>query len=318
MGDALREKGHCVAFAHVRSIDWKSAYDVAVFLRPSFDKHLVWAVSRFRWRKTQLVADFDDLIFRPSFAEYSPAVLSGKLTLEQVRRQFVRFKRGLALFDKVTVSTEPLMRHVEAQFPSAQVLVLPNAVPHVWRSLREEEVDTSVLSHRFITYFPGTATHDRDFALFARPLSEFLHASPDVRLSITGVLNFSLDVPKSQVIRHARVPYSHYHQYVRQSWVNLAPLENTPFTRCKSAVKVLESAYWGAPTLCSPIHDARRLQGAGAVVVNSEQDVHDVLCRMAEQPFHKERCIRMLRHRVSSVADVDDMAEMLLFFLDAI
>ena len=81
-------------------------------------------------------------------------------------------------------------------------------------------------------------------------------------------MDFQLDLPATQVLRATKVPFAVYPQQFAGAWVNLAPLEDTPFNASKSALKVLEAGYWGLPTLCSPTPDYARFADAGALLAS--------------------------------------------------
>lgn len=304
VGSALRILGHKVYFAHISRINWNNDYDVAVFHRPKASLRLNTCLLRFRKRRTYLFADFDDLIFRPAFAQYSPAVLQDRLPLNKVKQHYVGFRRALGKFDHAIVSTLPLKEQVHAVFPGINVLILPNAIPHAWLHLKNAKYEKE---ERFITYFPGTYSHNRDFRLFSPSISEFLRANSAVKLSVTGLLDFSLNVRPQQIVRQGRVPFAEYHSKIQKSWVNLAPLENSPFTQCKSAIKVMEAAFWGKPTLCSPIDDTLRFSEAGALFIQKPNDIIEFLEELKKDSYY-ESVTHKLRQRALDVANVEHVA----------
>jgi hypothetical protein len=155
-----------------------------------------------------------------------------------------------------------------------------------------------------ITYLPGTRSHDRDFAVYAEGVAAFLAKYPEARLEVTGPLDFTLPARAGQVVHREKVPFDRYHDRVRAGWVNLAPLEVTPFTRCKSALKVLEAGYWGVPTVCSPIPDAVRFEDAGALFADDAEGCYVRLEAMMDEAGYR-RATEGLSARVLAVADVD-------------
>ncbi len=219
----------------------------------------------------KLVADVDDLVFDEGFARYSPAVRNGIASLGQQKRRWREHREAIKWFDHITVSTETLREHAHRCFPGKPVTVLHNAVHWHWRRAPHRPVAQETQS-KTIVYLPGTRSHDQDFSLVAEPLSRFLSAHPEVRLRVTGPLNFRLDVPEDQLQHDAKVPFTRYDQQFHDAWVNLAPLEDTPFNACKSGLKVLESGYWGVPTICSSNPDYARFEGAGALLARTGDD----------------------------------------------
>jgi hypothetical protein len=282
----------------------------AVFHRPPQSLHLRLLLAVLCRRGAKVLADVDDLIFDEALAEFSPGVLNNLVTLKETRRQFAANRRALARFDAITVSTEPLAEHVRRCFPSARVTVLPNGVHRSWRSMSERGEKPSA---PVITYFPGTRSHDRDFGVYAEGVAAFLAKYPEARLEVTGPLNFGMTARPGQVVHREKIPFDRYHEHVRTGWVNLAPLELTPFTRCKSALKVLEAGYWGIPTVCTPIADAERFRNAGALPADDAEACFRWLEAMMDPARYRE-VTEGLSQRVLEVADVDREARRLLEF----
>lgn len=285
--------------------------DVAVFHRPNWSVRHWLAKNWLGRRNGVLVADVDDLIFDEDLAPFSPGVLNGSVGLAETQRQFAANRRALERFDLIIVSTVPLAEHVRRCFPWARVGLVSNAVHRSWREVspRGAAPDGFVVS-----YLPGTRSHDRDFGVYCDGVEAFLAKYPDARLEVTGPLNFALAARPGQIAHRERVPFEHYHERVSSSWVNLAPLEPTPFTRCKSALKVLEAGYWGIPTVCSPIPDAERFRDAGALFAADGESCFKWLEAMMESDRYR-RVTENLSERVLALADVDREAQKFLGFV---
>ncbi|MEZ5536437.1 MAG: glycosyltransferase [Thiolinea sp.] len=286
-----------------------------MFHRPAASIRLTLLVSWLKLRKVAFIAEFDDLVFDTAYCEFSPGILNNVLGLEQTKKKYRAHQRALKLFERFSVSTEPLRDHLLKLDFQKQVAVLPNAPHHHWRKQFDHlPVPEVNWSNPVITYLPGTKSHDRDFQVFTRGIADFLNDHPYVRLQVTGPLQFELDVNPAQIIRREKVPFREYHQHISHGWVNLAPLEDTPFTRCKSALKVMEAGYWGRPTLCSPIPDAERFIGNGAIPVNSTDELYAELQKLLE-PVYYYNYTKDLRKRVLELADIHQVAEQLIDFV---
>lgn len=312
LGLALQAMGHRVSWLHWSALGLRQRFDAVVFHRPRFSlvwRALLWNLRR---RGTILVADVDDLVFDPLLAEQSPAVLNGLVALPKIRRQFAEHSAALTCFERVTVSTQPLATHVQKRFPGALVRVLPNAVHLTWRAAKRDFGEEC--RRPAVTYFPGTRSHDRDFSLYAEGVERFLTANSDARFEVTGPLRFSLQARAGQVVHHEKVAFAHYAERVRETWVNLAPLESTSFTRCKSALKVLEAGFWGKPTICSPLPDAERFTSAGAVFASDSQACFAALQALMV-PAHYAAITQGLSARVVAQADAWQVADRFLQFV---
>jgi glycosyltransferase involved in cell wall biosynthesis len=189
------------------------------------------------------------------------------------------------------------------------VTIIPNTVHMSWRECEGNLAPGA--PDKTLSYTPGTRSHDRDFQLIAPVLERFLKSHPEVRLRITGELRQSLRARQGQVSQAARVPFADYAEVVRGAWVNLSPLEPSPFNECKSAIKVIEAGYWGIPTVCSPNADAERFVGAGAIIARGPDAWYGELERLLNDESYAE-CTRGLRGRVLALADVGVQARSLL------
>jgi len=303
----LRARGHDASLTHVSHLPPWTKADVVVFHRPRASLRQRLLRAALRRRGVRLIADVDDLIFDESLAEFSPGVRNGLVALDATREAFAAHRRALAEFDMISVSTCPLVERVTALFPAARVARLPNAVHHTWRNFRLPLIEPSARSP-VLMYLPGTRSHDRDFATVAPVLERLLERHPTMHLHITGRLAFQLEARPGQVQHRPRVHYSRLHPIVRAGWLNIAPLEQTPFTSCKSALKVIEAGFWGIPTVCAPLPDAGRFASAGVLPAATEAD----WCRQIEQLLAPEvyaAASADLRERVLARADVYKVAE---------
>ncbi len=312
LGLALSEQGCDVHFTHLTRYKGERGDQTVVFHRPQASVGVWYLLRKLRRRGIVVIADIDDLVVDEAFTDYSPGVLNGLVSRRVTRRRFRAHRRALPWFDGVTVSTEPLASHVRHLFPHIRVEVVHNSVHRAWRHEPQEILINA--GKKIITYFPGTRSHHRDFAQIQEPISHFLRSHPEVRLQITGPLEFSIDADSRQVSHQERVPFSEYQSRVRSGWVNLAPLEETLFNQCKSALKVLEAGYWGIPTLCSPNADNARFSGTGALISTGAAEWVDNLERLLD-PEEYRRTTHELRQRTLALADIDEQARCFLQFV---
>ena len=302
----LGSQGWQTRTIHIKTLSVRDSGQTLVFHRPKASPRLSWLTWRLRKHGVRLIADFDDLVFDPDYAQYSPAVLNGVLALHKMERAFSASRKALELFDVITVSTQPLLEHVQRLVPGKQVFVLPNAVHHSWLDNALPPADN--FDAKTITYFPGTRSHDCDFRMIAAVIERFLDQYPDTRLQITGHLNQDIKARQGQVTQTPRVPFSDYIEYLRTGWVNLAPLEVTPFNHCKSALKVLEAGYWGIPSISSLNPDFERFANAGTMLASTEGQWFDALVKLRDREFYKTHTTQ-LRERVLELAGPEQQAE---------
>jgi glycosyltransferase involved in cell wall biosynthesis len=307
----LRARGHQTMLTHVTRVPPWAPIDVAVFHRPRMNFRLRALLTVLRRRGVRLVADVDDLIFDEQLAQYSPGVMNRLVSLDAMRTQFAAHRQALSTFDTITVSTTPLAEEAEHRFPHAQIVRLPNAVHHSWRELTTHM--TEPLGRvPVVTYLPGTHSHDRDFATITPALVRLLATHARLNLHITGRLEFDLAARPCQLKHQPRVRYAELYPIVRAGWLNVAPLEATPFTRCKSALKVIEAGFWGIPTVCSPLPDAERFVDAGAICAETPEQWYQQVERLLLDPDHYATKTARLRERVLARADVYAVAKKFL------
>ena len=297
-------------YVHVSKMLWRFG-GVVSFHRPDNGAIFQKIFLRQKCLGSRLVADCDDLVFDPDLAEFSPGVRNGVVALDKTREMFSENQKAFAKFSILTTSTEPLAEEMRRVFPNARVGVVPNAIYHGWLGMAEPPHPRP----KILTYLPGTRSHDRDFQLIASVLEELLHRHPEVRLHVTGPLVFQLSARAGQVVAREKVPFEQYHEWVREGRVNLAPLEDSPFNRCKSALKILEAGFFGIPTVCSDFPDALRFLGAGAHIARSPEDWKAALERLLfdEDAYRAET--EGMRERVLALAHPEIMGKKWLEFL---
>jgi glycosyltransferase involved in cell wall biosynthesis len=318
LGLALESLGYRVSFVHLSAVCFTDLPDIAVFHRPCESYLLMIVLFYLRHNGVKLLTDVDDLVFNENFAEFSPGVVNNLVTIKDTQKQFLSNRRAIERFDAITVSTEPLKQHVIECFPNARVEVLPNAVHRTWRQAQHEadSMAKDATNRRFslVTYFPGTRSHDKDFTIFAEGIGAFLAKYQDARLEVTGPLSFKLSARQGQVVQHEKLSFEHYLKQVQRGWVNLAPLADSPFTQCKSALKVLEAGYCGVPTVCTPLADAQRFLNSGALFAEDAEACFKQLETMLEKSCYQEATTG-LSDRVLAAANVDFVANCYLRFI---
>ncbi|GAB0117043.1 glycosyltransferase [Acidisoma sp. 7E03] len=155
--------------------------------------------------------------------------------------------------------------------------------------------------------YMGTATHGADLDLIL-PALRRLHETFGERVAIdlVGVVPPG-DLPgflnRVEVPRRAGLSYPAFVAWLtdrqrRQPWaIGLAPLVDTPFNRCKSAIKMQDYAALGLATVASDMaaYNALGVMGGaagnprGALLAASEGDWFQSLARLVRQPEIRRR-----------------------------
>jgi glycosyltransferase involved in cell wall biosynthesis len=307
---ALSHRGHKTSLLHISALLVRRDFDIAVFLRPQRSWLFDYVTDRLRKRGAVVVGDADDLIFDPECAQFRPSVRNDLADVAKVRNGFALNAEALAKLDKVQFSTDELARRYLALRPGAQCEVIPNAGFRLWPAV---PTDRSA-SERNISYFSGTRTHDKDFAIVAPVLKKLLNRHEDLTVRIIGPL--SLDFEHERVIRVSKVPFKDYPQLVAASYISIAPLEDTPFNQCKSALKTIEAGMMNVPTVVSPIGEFATVRMLGVLHANSEAGWESQLEFALDRENHKRLSLG-LRDRTLAYADIDACAEKFLRFMAA-
>ncbi|MFD2632089.1 glycosyltransferase [Idiomarina piscisalsi] len=282
---ALSDKGHDVTCIHYKELSQqKNPVDLIIFHRPCFrDLKSRWLLSaelkKRRKQGAMLIADFDDLVFDPAYAEFSPGVINDYVSLEQTYKTFAQHAKTLNYFNVLTVSTLPLKEYADERFDPDRVFWMPNSPHYLWRDKNPTPESSDTFT---VCYLPGTRSHDKDFALITEPLADFLTEHPDAQLNITGVLEEErfpkrLKALSKQIQWQEKQPYDNYWQVVNSGHLQLAPLQDTVFNRCKSALKAIEANFFNRPVIASAIPDMQRFTQPGVQLANSSDDWYQQL-----------------------------------------
>ena len=292
--EALRAAGVRTAAVHVsdrRAAALADAADVVVLYRCPGSAELVALVERLRRRPVPplVTYDVDDLVFRVEHLAHLPFL--GSLTAAQ-RSTFerdVRLRERLVpLADVVTGSTQEVLDEL-AKVSDAPGILLPNAVGRVQRRVSDAALGTRRAGDRFrVGYFSGSATHDEDWRVVEPVLVELLRSRPDIDLVLVGKVRPSaaLDAVGGRVRRLPYVGWTELPDMLRAVDVTVAPLAPNPFTEAKSAIKWLEAALVGTPTVASPSGPFRAAveDGRTGFLASTPDEWSSALLRLAGDP----------------------------------
>ena len=236
-------------------------------IRPLVTPALLAELAALRDGGVRLIADFDDLLFAGRVTGL-PGSVGGATSTALLDARLEGYAAALTAFDAFTVSTRPLRDQILQRVPAADVAVVPNGLSEAWvrqgRALYEAFQPGDPL---VIRYFAGSPSHDDDFASVVEPIRRFLFEHPEVRLELVGPISADVSTfPQGRVALLPAVPYEVLPMLIAKSWVNIAPLRASEYAESKSALKVLEAAAFGCPTLASPNDDVRRHHAEGAPV----------------------------------------------------
>lgn len=293
--------------------DFIDRYDAFVFHKPKISGKLKKIVKRIESAKKPAAADFDDLVFDERYAGESSLYLSGRASLKYVSKAHRSYHRALALFKKVTVSTEPLKAFVRGVNPNADIKVIFNGLSKGW-VIKGQVISKQVNNKKYIGYFPGTSTHQFDLKVVEKPLIHFLRDHPGTGLLVLGPLEIDEDKFNGiEVKRHPAVAYEELPYWIRKCWVTIAPLADTCFNRCKSGLKFFESASWGVPLVATEIPDFKRF-GCNVLFADKKTSWEDHFEHLKDASFY-DKFSSKIRRYTEKHCMVSDQVPRLLDFI---
>ena len=232
-----------------------------------------------------LLYDLDDDL------QHIPRDHSEAKVLRPRARTVSRMVRGAS---SVWVSTQALADTLANA--RADVRVVPNGLDErLWSAFpmgsRRRQGPLRIL-------FMGTATHDADFALVEPALSRIKAMFAEhVSIDLIGVSSRG-DLPpwinRVPMSVHAAASYPAFVNWFTQQHfdIGIAPLADTPFNRCKSAIKTLYYAALGLPVLASDRAGYRGslADGAGGMLLPDDPDAWFVaISRLLREPVLRRR-----------------------------
>lgn len=131
----------------------------------------------------------------------------------------------------------------------------------------------------------GSQGHEIDFEMIADQVTDFLDASRAHRLMILGHFNTDL-LPKAlrdQVETHPFSTYETYLDTLATADCAVMPLMDDAFNRCKSAVRVIDAASVGVPSIVGTVSDMANMvtDGETGLIAQRTQDWGTALAALA-------------------------------------
>lgn len=170
----------------------------------------------------------------------------------------------------VTCTTPALAARVREAVPGVPVWVIPNAIDY---QIREWEgwLDRADfgLEEKVVIGWSGSVHHSRDAEAMLPALAQVLDEHPDCVFALQGdprvFKQWAKLLPKGRVVLVDVMDFKFHPCAYTLFDINLAPLANTAFNRCKSDLKLIEGGAQGVPYVAAnvaPYADFHR-QSAG-------------------------------------------------------
>lgn len=244
----------------VRLGQWIRQCDMLYLYKAGSTLRVYEAINHAHVRATPVVYDTDDLNWDERLVEYC------ELERYYSAAEVARFRRMFR-------DTEALMRQVDGFITSTAYLataltahfripayVNTNALSQRALALAEpvyrRRVAATLGSSLTLGYFSGwPRAHEADLMVALPAVRRVLHEVPGALLRIVGHFDQAAlpDDLRDRIDLAPFVPYERLFEEIARVDINLAPLVNNPHRRAKSAVKFLEAALVGVPTVASDL-----------------------------------------------------------------
>jgi len=262
--------------------------DFVVIYRAPATNRLLETIKQLREKRVPVLFDIDDLIFDTRVAAEVPFLQTHPT---HVKQWWLTYMNALCTSmqecDVLVGSTLPLCEH------AAQSVGIPTRRFANGISLRMMKLaDAALQKPRAggpvrLGYFSGSPTHNEDWEMIEAAILNVLQRFPEIELWLVGNLTPS-NVLKDFGSRVKRLPFRIWYELpgmLRDIDINLAPLvPGSRFNDAKSAIKWLETAVVGTPTIASPTQPFREVisHGVNGCLALAADEWQESLTRLLE------------------------------------
>lgn len=257
--------------------DGFTGWDVVVVQRPMSDWQAI-ALRDCRRRGVRTVVEIDDDF--EALHHLAPAwVTTHPRASSEWNRKWLRVAAREA--DLVIVTTKAL---AERYAPHGRVAIVPNYFPESWLSIQAKREGN-------VVGWTGTvATHQGDLRVTHGGVAQALRET-GARFRVIGqpeLVKRDLSLDEEPEHTPWRI-WERYPHAIAKLDVGIAPLANTAFSRAKSALKPLEMAALGVPSVVSPLpsYEALAAQGIGILAQDRSRDWRRQVKRLLEDHAYR-------------------------------
>lgn len=239
--------------------------DVLVVCRSRYNHKLNHAITKARNKGKPVFFDVDDLVFDPAYAHLVLNTLDQDPNHPDVWDTWFaymgRLGGTLSLCDRVITTNDHLAAKIQARFEKP-IGIIPNFLNReqleISRKVYQEKVARGFArdDQIHLGYFSGTPTHNKDFDIVSDALVRLLETDPRIVLRVVGFLDLKGPLQKygSRTERYPLQDFENLQRLIGQVEVNLIPLQDNVFTKCKSELKYFEAGIVGTVSIASPIY----------------------------------------------------------------
>jgi len=263
-------------------------YNTVVIYRCRHTSITEATIKAFHEHGKKVFYDIDDYIF--SYDDIKDLdFLSGE-DYKGFEKYSNEIRKCMALCDGFITSTTYMKQAIQTAFPNAPVVINRNVASIEMASLSTTALNKIRKSADRVVmgYFSGSKTHDGDFGVIADTVLTLFEKYDFLHLKIVGCLNLS-DAFKEYEDRITHIDFVDWRELpdlIASADINLMPIEDTFFHRCKSENKWMEAALVATPTVCSYNKELEPIiqDGVTGFLCRTEAQWESVLTRLIEEP----------------------------------
>lgn len=248
-----------------------------------------------RRMRIPIIFDTDDLVWDLAERQYS--YLDAHYPPKDVRRALHTIRRTYAIMRQANalVFSTPYLAQLAAWSFRQPAYVNANALSHAMIA-GAERVYAQRRARRhvpgtIIGYFSGTPrVHEEDLASVTPALAEILDRHAQVVLRIYGGVQLQGALAEqrfeARIEQRPLVGWTELSRHIAEVDITIAPLVDNPQRRAKSAVKYMESALVGVPTVAARLdpYQAAIKQGINGLLASTHDEWVASLTRLIQLP----------------------------------
>ncbi|MDW8215135.1 MAG: glycosyltransferase [Roseiflexaceae bacterium] len=269
--------------------------DILYLYKAGLTPQVGQAIAEARARALPVVYDTDDLNWDERLVDYCDLErYYSQAEVARFRRIFHEAERLMKTVDCFVASTDYLAAALTAHF-GIPAYVNANALSQQTLALAEPiyRQRSATSQHAAVTlgYFSGwPKAHESDLAVALPAVRRVLDEVRGSRLRIVGHFDrnaLPADL-RDRVEMAPFVPYERLFAEIARVDINLAPLVDNPHRRAKSAVKFLEAALVGVPTVASDLEPYRLIaHGRTGMLAADEEGWYASIMALATDPARR-------------------------------
>ncbi len=269
----------------------RSQAQSAVFQRPASDRHIELLESILPLNSIFKVFEIDDLLHKVPML----SVHRSQMPVDMQKR----LQRSIALCDRLVVTSDYLAEQYARH--AQDVRVIGNALPPRWWGhtplVPRQDTWRPGSAQRPVIGWAGSISHGGDLVLLKSVLKAL---APEVDFEFFGFCPEELR-PYVKAV-YAGIPtvlYPAKLMSISRRWdLAIAPIEDNPFNRAKSNLKLLEYGWCGLPVVCSNVGPYRDKRFTVTRLENKSQRWIDALRDLLHAPEERLKLAGNLQQEV--------------------